>query len=102
MFHKVKNVNSLPEFKLMVQFCEGVTKIYDMNLLLEKIPAFKYLKDKTEEFCEVRVDVGGYGIVWNDNLDLSCDELWENGVQVDTAFDSAMPFAKAKREKAAV
>lgn len=30
MFHKVKNVNALPDFKLSVQLCEGVTKIYDV------------------------------------------------------------------------
>ena len=41
------------------------------------------------------VDVGGYGIVWNDDLDLSCDELWENGVQVDTPFDGLMSFGDA-------
>ena len=22
---------------------------------------------------------GEYGISWNDEIDLSCDELWENG-----------------------
>lgn len=35
--------------------------------------------DQPEVFASVSVDVGGYGIVWNDELDLSCDELWENG-----------------------
>ena len=30
-------------------------------------------------FATVSVDVGGYGIVWNDELDLSYEELWENG-----------------------
>ncbi len=23
----------------------------------------------------------GYGISWNDEIDLSCDELWENGIE---------------------
>jgi len=27
----------------------------------------------------LRVDTGGYGICWNDEIDLSCNELWENG-----------------------
>ena len=27
----------------------------------------------------VKVDAGGYGISWNDNIDLSSNELWENG-----------------------
>ena len=95
MFHKIKNVSALPEYKLSVQFSEGVTKIYDVKPLFEKIPLFADLKDSAQEFFSVSVDVGGYGIVWNDDLDLSCDELWENGVQVDTPFDGLMAFSDA-------
>lgn len=29
MFHKVKAVNVIPDYRLSVQFAEGVTKIYD-------------------------------------------------------------------------
>lgn len=94
MFHKIKNVFPLPEFKLSVQFTEGVTKIYDVQPLFEKIQNFKSLKNNYE-FGNVYVDVGGYGIVWNDELDLSCDELWENGAQVDTPFDGLMAFSDA-------
>ena len=95
MFHKIKNVSALPEYKLSVQFSEGVTKIYDVKPLFEKIPLFAELKDNPADFACVSVDVGGYGIVWNDDLDLSCDELWENGVQVDTPFDGLMAFSDA-------
>lgn len=31
---------------------------------------------------QVKVDVGGYGISWNDEIDLSCDELYDNGVKM--------------------
>ena len=79
MFHKIKSVSALPEYKLSVEFSEGATKIYDVKPLFEKIPFFATLKDQPEVFASVTVDVGGYGIVWNDELDLSCDELWENG-----------------------
>ena len=95
MFHKIKNVFALPEYKLSVQFSEGVTKIYDVKPLFEKIPLFAELKGDPAEFSCVTVDVGGYGIVWNDDLDLSCDELWENGVRVDTPFDGLMAFSDA-------
>ncbi len=95
MFHKIKNVFALPEYKLSVQFSEGVTKIYDVKPLFDKIPVFADLKDNVQEFFSVSVDVGGYGIVWNDDLDLSCDELWDNGVQVDTPFDGLMAFSDA-------
>ena len=95
MFHKVKSAAPLSDFKLSVQFSEGVTKLYDVKPLFERISAFRYLKDNPSEFDCVSVDVGGYGIVWNDDLDLSCDELWENGTVVETPFDGLMAFSDA-------
>lgn len=95
MFHKVKSVSALQNFRLSVQFCEGVTKLYDMNPLFEKMPFFAELKEDPELFYAVYVDVGGYGVVWNDELDLSCDELWEHGVEVKTPFDGLMAFSDA-------
>ena len=95
MFHKIKNVFALPEYKLSVQFSEGVTKIYDVKPLFDKLPVFEDLKDNVAEFSCVTVEVGGYGIVWNDDLDLSCDELWKNGVRVDTPFDGLMALSDA-------
>ena len=79
MFHMVKNVFPISGFKLLVQFCDGSEKIYNVEPLFDKFPAFSYLKDHPDEFGDVRIDVGGHGIIWNDTLDLSCDELWEHG-----------------------
>ncbi len=95
MFHKVKCVNALPDFKLCVQFSEGVIKIYDVKPLFERLSNFTFLKDNIDIFYSVSVDIGGYGIVWNDELDLSCDELWEHGTSVKTPFDGLMSFADA-------
>lgn len=95
MFHKVKNVAPASDFKLSVQFSEGVTKVYDMNPLFEKLPIFKQLKNDPAQFVCVTVDVGGYGIIWGDDLDLSCDELWENGTIIKTPFDGLMAFSDA-------
>lgn len=94
MFHKIKSVQALPDFKLGVQFSEGITKIYDVKPLFQKMPIFEQLKDMKLFGC-VQVDVGGYGIIWNDNIDLSCDELWENGLKTDTPFDNLMSFGDA-------
>lgn len=94
MFHKIKNVAAISDYRLSVQFCEGVTKIYDVKPLFEQLPVFIALKNE-EDFFDVTVDVGGYGIIWNDDLDISCNELWENGIQVDTPFDGLMAFSDA-------
>ena len=94
MFHKIKNVFPLAEYRLSVQFAEGCTKMYDMKPLMEKFDVFRALED-LDLFYEVCVDTGGHGIVWNDDLDLSCDELWENGTVVETPFDGLMAFSDA-------
>ena len=82
MFHKVKNVTPLPNFKLSVQFCEGVRIIYAVSQLFEKYSSFLPLKYSPELFSAVIVDRGGYGIIWNDDIDISCDELWANGTEI--------------------
>lgn len=94
MFHKIKNVFPLENYRLLVQFCVGVTKLYDVKPLFEWKDIFKTLK-KNELFYGVEVDVGGCGIIWNDELDLSCEELWENGKEIQTPFDGLMSMNDA-------
>lgn len=79
MFHKIKAVHPLPDYCLRVQFSEGISKVYDVKPLFNKWAVFQVVKNEPALFAEVEVDTGGYGIVWNDELDLSCDELYENG-----------------------
>ena len=94
MFHKVKSVFPLDDYKLLVQFCVGVTKVYDVKPLFEWKDIFKTLEENNL-FYDVVVDVGGYGVSWNDNVDLSCDELWENGQEFKTPFDGLMAMSDA-------
>ena len=94
MFHKIKNVAPLKDFKLIIQFAEGITKIYDMKKLIENNKIFANLKD-INLFNSVEVDIGGYGVIWNDDIDISCDELFENSKKIDTPFDGLMAFSDA-------
>ncbi len=94
MFYKIRAVCALPDYKLSVQFAQGVTKLYDCKPLFAQYPCFAALKEE-RLFYDVTVDVGGHGIIWNDDLDLSCDELWENGVVIDTPFDGLIALSDA-------
>ena len=62
---------------LLVRFENGVEKNYDCQSLLGH-PQFRLLATPAF-FRAVRVDPGGYGISWNDNMDLSGYELWVRG-----------------------
>ena len=79
MFHKIKNVMPLPDYRLSVRFSEGCTKIYDVKPLFDKIPSFAELK-AGNRFEDIHIDVGGNGIVRNNRIDLSYEELWDNGI----------------------
>lgn len=81
MFHKVLEVKPLPGMELLVTFSSGDTKRYDVKPLLDRWEPFRALRRK-RLFERVTVDTGGYGIVWDDTLDLSCNELWEHGTEV--------------------
>ncbi|MBR2728692.1 MAG: DUF2442 domain-containing protein [Lachnospiraceae bacterium] len=95
MFHKIKSVTPLSDYILSVQFSEGVTKRYDLKSLFDKYPMFLPLKEDDLLFSSVEVDVGGYGIIWNDDIDIACDELFFNGETVKTPFDGLIAFSDA-------
>ena len=79
MFHKVKSVKSLDNYILEIVFENNIIKYYDVSNLFEKWSVFNQLKIINGLFNQVKVDKGGYGISWNEEIDLSCNELWENG-----------------------
>lgn len=73
--NKVKSVIPSADMQLSVVFRNGTEKKYDVRRLYSKFPQFKQLERNPDLFNSVKVDAGGYGISWNDGLDLACDEL---------------------------
>ena len=82
MFHYIKDVLPMTDHILWVRFVDGKEKQYDMKPLLSEIKAFQPLAYVDGLFEQVKVDKGGYGISWNDDIDLSSDELYTNGILV--------------------
>ena len=75
---RIKTAQAVGQTQLLVRFENGVEKIYDCGPILSR-PQFNLLKTPAF-FRAVRVDIGGYGVSWNDDIDLSEYELWTNGV----------------------
>lgn len=95
MFHKVKAVIPMEDYELLVSFTEGIQKRYDLKPLFIRLPVFLDLQRVPGLYTQVQVDPGGFGISWNDDLDLACDELWANGTAVPTPFDHLISFSDA-------
>jgi hypothetical protein len=80
---RLASVAPLEETQLLVRFANGVEKVYDCRRVLD-LPQFGLLRDPAF-FRSVKVDPGGYGISWNDDIDLSEYELWVNGKPISEA-----------------
>ncbi len=77
--HQAKAVN---DTTLMIEFTNREIKRYDIRHLLDK-PMFAPLRQPAF-FRNFQVEPGGYGIVWNEDIDLSEYELWQNGVILES------------------
>ena len=78
---RIKAVTPLEGKRLLVTFVNGVQKVYDCQRILN-LDRFQLLRHDAF-FKAVAVDPGGYGVSWNDEMDLSEYELWNNGVEVE-------------------
>ena len=79
-YPRINYLEALPNYRLFLIFDNGEIKIYSLSERLES-PAFAPLKDEAL-FNTVRLANGGYGVIWNDEIDLSEYELWVKGVEV--------------------
>lgn len=82
---RIKAIQPLPERQLLVTFVNGIQKVYDCREIM-KLDRFQMLKHEAF-FKLVAVDPGGYGISWDDEMDLSEYELWANGIEISAASE---------------
>ena len=68
-FRIIKNIKILENYIIEVIFEDEIKKLYDLKPLFDRFNEFKVLKNK-EEFNKVKIDKGGYGISWNEKVDL--------------------------------
>ena len=72
MFYRIKAIKPIDNYKLLVTFFNDEIKEYNVDIWFDKNYDFKVLANTT----------GLYGISWNDELDLSCNELYFNGTSI--------------------
>lgn len=80
MFHKALELKFKEGTTLEVKFQTGEIKRYDMSVLFQKYPQLKALKDR-KLFTSGKL-MGAYGIIWNDELDIEAETIYEEGITV--------------------
>ena len=80
MFHKAIDLEFKEGTTLEVTFQNGEIKSYDVAILFPKYPQLKALKDRTL-FLSGKL-MGSYGIIWNEELDIETETIYEDGISV--------------------
>lgn len=80
MFHKAVKLNYKEDTALEITFSDGVVKQFDIAIMFDKYPPLTALKDR-DLFLSGKLS-GDYGIIWNDDLDLEVETVYEEGVIV--------------------
>jgi len=96
MINKIMSASFLDNYIICAQFANSITKKYDLKPLFKEFKQFNKLKENNL-FMYGQVDTGGYGVVWDDKIDLSADELWEKGKIVKTHFDNLLSIGEATK-----
>ena len=87
---------------LELTFSDGKVKRYDMSALFGKYPQLTALRDRAL-FTSGKL-LGSYGIVWNDDLDVEAETVYEDGETVReekpaafTMVGNAVAAARARK-----
>ena len=80
MHHKATHLSFKKGTTLELTFEDGRVMSYDMANLFPKYPQLELLRDRTL-FCSGRIE-GFYGVIWNDDLDIDAETIYEDGTLV--------------------
>lgn len=103
MSHKIKAIKMKNDLIVEAVFFNGTVMEYNVADMFALYPQMERLEDRSL-FEGARIDTGGYGISWDDELDLDAETIWEEGkylgkVKTDLILELASKLSDA-REKA--
>lgn len=81
MHRIITKIETKENLIIVATFADGEVISFDVKTMFEKYPVFKALEDK-KLFNSVSIDGIGYGISWNDELDLSSDGIYNRGKHI--------------------
>lgn len=82
MFHKAIKIEYKEGTVLELTFRTGEVKQFDMKSMFNVYPPIAALNDR-KLFTSGKLS-GGYGIIWNDELDLEAETVYQEGILVRT------------------
>lgn len=79
MFISATKVKFLDELLIEMTFQDGKIIRYDLSQMETKYPQFKTFRENRTLFTSGHLDPGGYGIIWNEELDFDAMSIYYGG-----------------------
>lgn len=103
MNHNIKEIKMKDNLIVEATFFSGEVKEFDVSSLLKKHPEYKILETDRELWKKAELLPQGSGVYFNDDLDLTVEEIWRDGktigkVSVEPKFTLAFAISSAREE----
>ena len=82
MIPRIKYLEPLPDFHLLVTFDDGKTVDYDVGEDIRTIPSYQPLMTVWRLFDHVQLDQSRTCVFWTNEIDLPSDTIYEYGKEV--------------------
>ena len=79
MIPRIKSVEPMDGYKLLVDFDEGKRVVYDVGDDIRQLASFSDLHTVPGLFQNVQLDQSRTIVYWNDQVDLPSDTIYEYG-----------------------
>lgn len=93
---KIEDVVPLQNCSLLVFFRDGTIRKCELDKYFEGAPRFSILRNRPDFFAHVRIQSGGYGVQWDENLSIPDSELYKMGKRILLTTDDFRTFASER------
>ena len=99
MHVRALKVEFLEDVTLQMTFQDGKVIKYDMSQMFEKYPQLEELRRNRKLFESGHLDLTGFAVIWNDELDFDATSIYDDGEVVgcvETTLNQQIGFLLAK------
>ena len=79
MHYMALKVEFLEDVTLQMTFQDGKVVRYDMSQMFEKYPQLEELRRNRKLFESGHLDLTGFAVIWNDELDFDATSIYDDG-----------------------
>ena len=80
---QIKKIKLQERGILYAEFVNGEIKRYSMGILTDELPVFSKLIADENLFSNGHISSGGYAVIWNGEIDLAAEEIYERGETIE-------------------